>query len=233
MAFRTFGAQGTGTVAPISIKYIDKPGLGRIALVNAALFVLTLTVYRFWAKTNVRRHIWSCVHINGEPLEYTGRGIDYDGSVHSLPRMLDMKAKEVRARLGEEENLPGVTAVRQTIGKRMTPAIRRHVTESRGAFRDRSAQLGRDKDARCQGFVVDVPNFWERPELSGYLRDVRKKPDWLTPGVRRAPRTPDEVEAELLQRPVKRRSAGDGFARGAGARSPQARLPARAESGSS
>ncbi|MGE0007686.1 MAG: YjgN family protein [Parvibaculaceae bacterium] len=76
MAFRTFGAQGTGTVAPISIKYIDKPGLGRIALVNAALFVLTLTVYRFWAKTNVRRHIWSCVHINGEPLEYTGRGIE-------------------------------------------------------------------------------------------------------------------------------------------------------------
>lgn len=26
-------------------------------------------------------------------------------------------------------------------------------------------------------FVVDAPNFWERPELSGYLRDVRHKPD--------------------------------------------------------
>lgn len=32
-------------------------------------------------------------------------------------------------------------------------------------------------------FIVDVPNFWERPELSGYLRDVRDKPDkyaWIT-----------------------------------------------------
>ena len=31
-------------------------------------------------------------------------------------------------------------------------------------------------------FTVDMPNFWERPEMSGYLRDVRLKPDkyaWL------------------------------------------------------
>lgn len=38
-------------------------------------------------------------------------------------------------------------------------------------------------DARDEGFfTVDVPNFWDRPELSGYLRDVREKPDrnaWL------------------------------------------------------
>lgn len=38
-------------------------------------------------------------------------------------------------------------------------------------------------EARDQGFyTVDMPNFWERPEMSGLLRDVRKKPDkyaWL------------------------------------------------------
>ncbi len=38
-------------------------------------------------------------------------------------------------------------------------------------------------EARDQGyFTVNMPNFWERPELSGYLRDVREKPDryqWL------------------------------------------------------
>ncbi len=33
-------------------------------------------------------------------------------------------------------------------------------------------------DARDEGFfVVDVPNFWERQEVSGLLRDVRSKPD--------------------------------------------------------
>lgn len=38
-------------------------------------------------------------------------------------------------------------------------------------------------ESRDHGFfTVDVPNFWERPELAGYLRDVRLKPDkyaWL------------------------------------------------------
>lgn len=49
-------------------------------------------------------------------------------------------------------------------------------------------------ESRDEGyFVVDVPNFWERPELSGYLRDVRAKPDrygWLdvlNPNRRSAP----------------------------------------------
>lgn len=38
-------------------------------------------------------------------------------------------------------------------------------------------------DARDEGFfIVDTPNFWERPEMSGMLRDVRQKPEryaWL------------------------------------------------------
>jgi len=46
----------------------------RIAIVNWLLNIITFTLYRFWAKTRVRRHIWSCVHIDGEALEYTGTG---------------------------------------------------------------------------------------------------------------------------------------------------------------
>lgn len=33
-------------------------------------------------------------------------------------------------------------------------------------------------ESRDQGyFVVDMPNFWDRPEMSGLLRDVRSRPD--------------------------------------------------------
>ena len=74
MGIRTFGQRGAGGQSPISIEYVTKPGLVQIALLNLVLNLITLFFYRFWAKTNVRRHIWSCVHINGEPLEYTGRG---------------------------------------------------------------------------------------------------------------------------------------------------------------
>jgi uncharacterized membrane protein YjgN (DUF898 family) len=46
-------------------------GLGAI---NGLLKVLTLGIYSFWAKTEVRRRLWSFTRFNGEPLEYTGTG---------------------------------------------------------------------------------------------------------------------------------------------------------------
>lgn len=61
---------------PIAIAYERQPGLLKISIVNALLNVLTLGIYRFWAKTKVRRHIWNCVRINGEPLEYNGTGME-------------------------------------------------------------------------------------------------------------------------------------------------------------
>ena len=46
-------------------------GLG---LANGILKILTLGIYSFWAKTEVRKRIWSAVRLNGEPLTYTGTG---------------------------------------------------------------------------------------------------------------------------------------------------------------
>jgi hypothetical protein len=59
--------------------------------------------------------------------------------------MLDLKTKEVRSRLGTGDDLPGVAATQKVIGERMTPALRRHVQESRERFKDRSAVLGQQK----------------------------------------------------------------------------------------
>ena len=42
----------------------------KIGLLN----IITLTLYRFWGKTEVRRRVWRNVRLNDEPFEYTGRG---------------------------------------------------------------------------------------------------------------------------------------------------------------
>lgn len=60
----------------LTFSYVRRPGLLKITLINLVFNLLTFSIYRFWGKTNVRRHIWSCVHINGEPLEYTGTGME-------------------------------------------------------------------------------------------------------------------------------------------------------------
>ncbi len=44
----------------------------KLLLLNALLTLLTLGVYRFWAKTKVRRYLWSHIRFLDDPLEYTG-----------------------------------------------------------------------------------------------------------------------------------------------------------------
>ena len=41
---------------------------------GAFLQLLTFGFYRFWLATDIRRHLWSHTAVEGEPLEYTGRG---------------------------------------------------------------------------------------------------------------------------------------------------------------
>ena len=45
-----------------------------IVLLNALLNVLTLSLYRFWGKTRVRRYLWDSTNLLGDRLEYTGTG---------------------------------------------------------------------------------------------------------------------------------------------------------------
>ena len=49
-------------------------GLAGLGLVNFLLTVVTLGIYHFWGKTEVRRRITSSIRVNDEPLEYTGTG---------------------------------------------------------------------------------------------------------------------------------------------------------------
>lgn len=48
--------------------------MARLAARNFVLSVLTLSFYRFWGKTRVRRFLWENTTAWGEPLEYTGTG---------------------------------------------------------------------------------------------------------------------------------------------------------------
>lgn len=84
--------------------------------------------------------------------------LDHGGDIWSLPRMLGLKTRDVRARLGEGETLRSVADAQKQIGKRMTPAIKRHVAESKERFRKRSDQL-----------------FQYRLEMTRLHREARRK----------------------------------------------------------
>jgi len=47
-----------------------------IGFYTSILNVFTLTLFRFWGRTHFRRRLWSDTSVGGEPLEYTGRGLE-------------------------------------------------------------------------------------------------------------------------------------------------------------
>lgn len=64
-------------------KFVNVLGL---ALKNALLAIVTLTLYRFWARTSMRRRIWSRIWVMGDPLEYAGSAWElFRGFLIALP----------------------------------------------------------------------------------------------------------------------------------------------------
>jgi uncharacterized membrane protein YjgN (DUF898 family) len=68
------GPDSSDTQAPGQFAVYDGQtgAIGKIALVNAILGLLTLGIYRFWGKTRIRQYVWSRLTILGDRLEYTG-----------------------------------------------------------------------------------------------------------------------------------------------------------------
>jgi hypothetical protein len=105
--------------------------------------------------------------------------LDHDGEVHALPRLLDVKTKDVRARLGEGEDLPGVAETQATIGRKMSPAIRRHIAESRARFQKRASTLEEYKTEMTR-----------RHREARETLDARQKSEWDEETRERAGRLP-------------------------------------------
>ena len=54
----------------------SKGELFNLALVTSLLTLVTLGIYRFWAKTRIRKYIWSSIDGGSDKFEYTGTGIE-------------------------------------------------------------------------------------------------------------------------------------------------------------
>jgi uncharacterized membrane protein YjgN (DUF898 family) len=69
-------ASRPGAAQPVhKLRYDGTVGaLYWIFVKNLLLNIITLTIYRFWGKTNLRRYAWSHTTLQGERFEYTGRG---------------------------------------------------------------------------------------------------------------------------------------------------------------
>jgi uncharacterized membrane protein YjgN (DUF898 family) len=59
--------------APVSFSG-DRGEFFALVARGAGLELITIGFYRFWLATDIRRHLWSNTHLDGDAAEYTGRG---------------------------------------------------------------------------------------------------------------------------------------------------------------
>jgi len=60
---------------PVALSFSgDRGEFRRLVLRGALLELVTVGFYRFWLATDIRRHLWSHTAVDGDALEYTGRG---------------------------------------------------------------------------------------------------------------------------------------------------------------
>ncbi len=59
------------------VRYSGESGpIFKLAFVTGLLTLITAGIYRFWAKTRMRKYIWSSVSVDGDAFEYTGTGLE-------------------------------------------------------------------------------------------------------------------------------------------------------------
>ncbi|MFM9940544.1 MAG: YjgN family protein [Hyphomicrobiaceae bacterium] len=74
-AMTDHGAVPAGRGERVELKWVGSPWeLTGLSFINFMLSVVTLGIYSFWGKTEVRKRLWSSVRLQGEPFTYTGTG---------------------------------------------------------------------------------------------------------------------------------------------------------------
>lgn len=106
---------------------------------------MRMAVQDAWAMSDTRETFEAALKERGYRLSRGDRRghviLDHNGEVHSLARLIDKKAKDVRARLGDPAALKSVEAARRDIAEAMTPLMKRHIDHAREMFARRKADL--------------------------------------------------------------------------------------------
>jgi hypothetical protein len=107
---------------------------------------LKATIQECWAVSDSRASFAQALEERGMYLAQGDRrghvAVTYDGTVHSIPRMIDKKAKDVTARLGKPDDLPTVETAKLFIAEQVKPKLDGFITQARAEFAKDMAALG-------------------------------------------------------------------------------------------
>jgi hypothetical protein len=134
-----------------------------------------------WAISDSRKAFVQALAARGYTLARGDRrghvAIDFRGEVYAVSKWVGIKAKEVRARLGSEKDLPTIQEAQQAIAARMTEMLRGHVAKADAAREKKKATLAAHKK-----------QLVERQRKERAALDAKQEQRWAKENTERAAR---------------------------------------------
>lgn len=109
--------------------------------------------------------------------------VDFQGEVYALAKWSGLKTKEVRARLGDEKELPSVAEVRTQHKQRLTAMLERHIADAARAFQKNKATLAFKRNEIVERQRKERADLEERHKLR-WAKETAARASRLTKGVR-------------------------------------------------
>lgn len=98
-----------------------------------------------WATSDNRQSFARALADNGFHLARGDRrgfvAVDYQGAVYSVPRYIGKRTKEVKAKLGDPNQLPTISQVKINIAKQMTSVVQNYIAKTDAAFTTQSTSM--------------------------------------------------------------------------------------------
>jgi hypothetical protein len=137
-----------------------------LSLKNGPLNLVTLTLYRFWGKTEVRRRVWRSTFLNDEPFEYTGRGVEL--FVGFLLALLLVGGPFLFIVFGAQFAASGSRsgAPRATMGRSISVTASSPAGRSAGSGPPLSGALPSRSGTACASATGSSASAWPRPARS-------------------------------------------------------------------
>ncbi|MEM9030488.1 MAG: relaxase/mobilization nuclease domain-containing protein [Pseudomonadota bacterium] len=136
-----------------------------------------------WATSDSRNAFAQALSERGMVLAKGDRrghvAVTHEGNVLSVARYAGKTTKEIRARLGDAHDLPGVVDAKEKLATQMSDAVRRHIQDAKAKHQTRMAPLDKQRRAMTEAHRA------ERAKLAD-----KQRTRWLSETTDRAARFP-------------------------------------------
>jgi hypothetical protein len=109
--------------------------------------------------------------------------VDFRGEVYAIAKWIDLKAKDVRARLGDGKDLPSVEQAKSEHAQRMTAMLRRHTEDAQRGFDKQKAALAFKRAEIVERQRKERAELEHRQQLR-WAKETAERAGRLTKGVR-------------------------------------------------